>query len=133
MLKKEGVAKDFDSWNQHKKFLDNSQRIFFPHEREIWWCSLGLNIGTETDGKNENFERPILIMRVYNKEAVFILPITSKYKLDNFHCKINGPGRDVWVKLTQGRVIDTRRLSRKVDILSREDFKRVRERLKSFL
>jgi hypothetical protein len=25
---------------------------FFGHLREVWWCSLGVNVGAETDGKN---------------------------------------------------------------------------------
>lgn len=131
MLKKEGVVKDFDSWNDFKKVLNDRERNFYPHEREVWWCSLGVNIGTETDGKNDNFERPVLIMRVYNREAVLILPITTVNKEDRFHCKVRAPGKDVWVKMTQARVVDTKRLSRKVDTISHEYFQKVREQFKN--
>lgn len=50
--------KNFDSWNELKKGLENTNRLldkeFFFHEREIWWTSLGLNLGHEQDGKNNN-------------------------------------------------------------------------------
>ncbi|MBU2219125.1 hypothetical protein KKG15_01365 [Patescibacteria group bacterium] len=39
--------KDFDAWNiQKKKIHSRDEKILF-HEREIWWCSLGVNIGFE--------------------------------------------------------------------------------------
>ena len=54
--------KDFDSWNKEKKGLENvGHDILSFHEREIWWCSIGINLGDEQDGKNELFERPVLI------------------------------------------------------------------------
>lgn len=33
------------------------------YEREIWWCSLGVNIGFEQDGTNDLFERPVLVIK----------------------------------------------------------------------
>jgi hypothetical protein len=34
----------------------------YVHEREVWGCSLGANIGVEADGKHDNFERPVLVL-----------------------------------------------------------------------
>ena len=76
------MDKDFDKWNETKKIFEKEDREVFAHPREIWWCSLGLNLGAETDGKNDNFERPVLILSVYNKETMLVLPITSKPKND---------------------------------------------------
>ncbi len=51
-------VKDFDGWNSSKKLVDISDRQVFGYPREVWWCSLGVNIGAEVDGKNEeDFER----------------------------------------------------------------------------
>ena len=72
------MPKDFDKWNtQKKKVHGRAEQILF-HEREIWWCSLGINIGVETDGKNDNFERPILVLKKFNKDMVWVVPITSR-------------------------------------------------------
>jgi hypothetical protein len=39
------MRKDFDKWNNKKKEINNQDFFdLFFHEREIWWCSLGLNI-----------------------------------------------------------------------------------------
>jgi len=46
--------KDFDTWNEKKKLI-NSQSIdsdFFVLEGEIWWTSIGINIGHEINGKH---------------------------------------------------------------------------------
>jgi hypothetical protein len=60
--------KYFDLWNTAKQNLDIKilDEKFRVHEREIWWCSMGVNIGDEEDGKNELFERPVLILRKFN-------------------------------------------------------------------
>jgi hypothetical protein len=50
-------SKAFDEWNSAKKLADASNRRVFGYPREVWWCSLGVNIGAEIDGKNENFEK----------------------------------------------------------------------------
>lgn len=127
------MDKDFDSWNFLKQEIDNKKRVFYAHPREIWWCSLGINIGTEIDGKHENFERPVIIIKVYNKESVIILPLTTKEKNDNFHYRLNMDERVVWVKLTQTRVISTKRLLRKVDVLDKKSFEALKNNWKQAL
>ena len=79
------MNKDFNRWNVLKKYLNDAGRIFYAHPREIWWCSLGINVGAEIDGKHENFERPVIVMKVYSKETLIVLPLTSKEKNYAFH------------------------------------------------
>ena len=74
------MQKNFDSWNNLKKIFEKESREVFAHPREVWWCSLGVNLGAEIDGKNDNFERPVLVLSVYSRETMFILPITGKEK-----------------------------------------------------
>ena len=125
--------KNFDKWNDSKKELDSLEIDFFVHPREIWWCSLGLNIGAETDGKNENFERPVIVMKVYNRESMVVLPLTTKEKNNRFHFKIQTEERIVWAKLTQVRVISHKRLLRKVDVLDKKTFIDLHKNLKNML
>jgi mRNA interferase MazF len=116
------MQKDFDSWSKLKKEINEFVIDRFAHPREIWWCSLGVNIGAEIDGKNENFERPVIVLKVYNTETLLVLPITTKEKDDAFHHKIQTEQKIVWVKLTQPRVISSKRLLRKVDVLGENEF-----------
>ena len=121
------MEKDFDGWNLLKKNLNERKIDAFAYPREIWWCSFGINVGAEIDGKNENFERPAIVIKVYNKETLLVLPITSKQKNDQFHHKIQTDQKTVWVKLTQPRVISNKRLLRKVDVSGEQEFDELKE------
>jgi mRNA interferase MazF len=125
--------KDFDAWNRRKKELELLPISKHVYPREIWWCSLGLNLGAETNGKNNNFERPVVAMKVYNKETMIILPLTTRPKSDAFHYELSMSNKKVWVKLTQSRVISGKRLSRKIYVLNKGDFLRLRHMWKSSL
>jgi mRNA interferase MazF len=120
------TEKDFDGWNKLKKYLDSKSRLIYAHPREIWWCSLGINIGTEINGKNTNFERPVILLKVYNKESLIVLPITTREKDDQFHYKIETQGKIAWVKLTQIRMISSKRLLRKIGSLDKESFSKLK-------
>ncbi len=61
------VIKKFIAWTKLKIKIYISERVIYFREGEIWWASLGANIGYEEDGKNENFERPILIFKKFNQ------------------------------------------------------------------
>ncbi len=125
-------VKEFDRWNVEKKRIHDRVSAPFAYPREIWWCSFGANVGAEIDGKNENFERPALIVRVYNKETMLVLPITSREKEDKFHIAIEVPVGTVWVVLTQVRVVSSKRLLRKLGVLSSEVFSNVIERFREY-
>ena len=135
-------VKNFDAWNEIKKETDATVRQVFAHEREVWWCSLGINIGAEIDGKHDGFERPVIIMRVYNKDTMLVLPATSRAKLDKFHTSLKIQSKDkntkaattktVYVKLTQARVISSKRLIRKVSVVNKEDFSNIQNEFRKF-
>lgn len=123
------MQKDFDTWNKTKKTVHEKEVSSYFHSREIWWCSLGLNIGSEEDGKNELFERPILILNKFNKDTVRITPLTSRIIDDKNHVTINFDNYQSSAKLSQVKTISTKRLTRKLSILDDEQFKKVLSRL----
>lgn len=125
----------FSSWNKLKQKIDSREggKIFL-HTREVWWCSLGVNVGGEINGKNELYERPCLMLNVYNKDMALVLPITSIEKKDKFHYEIIlDNGKKVYVKLTQVRVISTKRVIRKISTLNKEDFKNIKEKMRDYV
>lgn len=124
------MKKDFDKWNFLKKDINNNNRTPYFHSREIWWCSLGLNIGEEIDGKNNNFERPVLIIKVYNRKTLLILPLTSKNKNDKYHFNIESKQKTVYAKITQMRVISSKRLLRKIGTIDKNVFLKLKQFLK---
>ena len=108
------MTKDFDRWNARKKILNNDVFDRFVHEREVWWCALGVNIGVEADGKHENFERPVLVLRKFNRDAVLIVPLTSRAKPNPYQWSFKHEGKLFAAVFSQLRLISTKRLLRKM-------------------
>ena len=119
------MPKDFDKWNQRKKKLHADEKDMFFHEREIWWCSIGVNVGYEQDGTSELFERPILIVKKFNRDVLWVLPLTRTDKKNRYYFPITiGEGNSV-VVLSQLRLISSKRLQRRMHKLSREQFEKI--------
>jgi hypothetical protein len=57
--------KDYQKWHILKNELDKKEHTIFVNEREICYTSIGENIGFEQNGKNELFERPVLVLRKF--------------------------------------------------------------------
>jgi len=127
------MKKDFDKWNGAKKKTELKLDNFGVHEREIWWISFGVNIGVETDGKNNDFERPALIIRKFNRQMVWILPTTLQEKDERFHEKFILEDKEYFVAITQLRTVSTKRFLRKIGMMSKDDFKKVKQRITGFL
>jgi mRNA interferase MazF len=77
------MQKDFDAWNKHKKVINREGVYVFFHPRELWFAHLGANVGFEQDGRGTEFLRPILIVRKFNNEVLWALPLTRTSKPDN--------------------------------------------------
>lgn len=124
--------KDFDSWNIKKKEIDNKNvsNNHFVNEREIWWGSLGLNIGFEQDGKNEDFERPLLVIKKFNKEIVWVVPLTTIAKDNKFHHKLKNSGS--FVILSQIRLLSTKRFIRRAEKIAESEFVEIITKIKEF-
>lgn len=115
--------KDFDRWNERKKYIHGKEHVPFFHEREVWWCSLGLNIGYEQDG-GEGFERPMLVVRKFNKDVFWALPFTTSRKQNQYHLPVFSEEGSV-VILSQLRLLSSKRLERLVCKVSPIQFDRI--------
>jgi mRNA interferase MazF len=121
------MKRNFDKWNKRKIMLDAEARKPLFHEREIWWCAIGANLGFEQDGKHDNFERPILILRKYSANLFFGLPLTSVERKGKFYFEINYGGKyqNGYVILSQGRTLSPNRLLRKIHRIGNATFQKI--------
>lgn len=126
--------KDFDTWNGEKKKLHNGnfEELIF-HEREIWWCSIGVNIGDEQDGKNELFERPVLVIKKFNRKLAWVLPMSAKPKEGKYYFHIEHDGKTFSVILSQLRLLSVKRFHRFVRKIPPKQFEDIKRLLISFL
>ena len=125
------MEKDFDNWNNLKKLIHKKEinEEFNFHSGDVWWTTLGINIGKEINGKNETFERPVLILKVINKHTLYVLPLTSKdHFTDKYHFKVNyEDGGSGVVVFSQMRVVSSNRLLRKLSKINKRDLEKVRK------
>ena len=128
------MEKDFDGWNEQKKQIHGRDSGPFYHQRELWWCSLGVNVGSEQDGSGEEFRRPILILKGLSAKTCLIVPLTAAAKDHPLRPSI-GLVEDTEARalLSQMRVIDTKRLVRKIGYLDQAIFERIRKAAKGML
>jgi hypothetical protein len=58
------MLKRFSEWfGLKKKLHERQQTPPLVSEREIWWASVGENVGSEINGKSTLFSRPVIIYR----------------------------------------------------------------------
>jgi hypothetical protein len=81
------MQKDFPGWHRQKEQLHAQHHTPTFQEREIWWCSVGVNIGHEMDGKNQFYNRPVLMV------ALHLTVVTSTTVLSG----VSGYARDAHV------------------------------------
>ncbi len=122
------MDQDYNNWNINKKQLANASRVYF-HKGEIWFASIGKNIGDEEDGKHDSFERPILIVRKFNNNIFLGVPLTSNEEKDGkyYHKLISFTGSTAI--LSQIRLFDAKRLLRLMGKIDNEELKEVKIKL----
>jgi mRNA interferase MazF len=127
------MEKDFNRWSGKKKILQNSEFIDYAQEREVWWCSLGINVGSEQDGRGLEYERPVLILKKFNREMVLIIPLSTKIRESPYHVTfLHGDDRYVAL-ISQLRLISTKRLLRRAYKMDEIPFESIRKATKEML
>ncbi len=126
------LKKDFDKWIAVKKRLDVTIGNVFFKEREVWWCSVGCNVGEEVEGKSSLFSRPVLILKKLTRYSFVGLPTTTANKNGTWYVPITLGGVVSRVMINQIRVFSTRRLSSKFGELDDIDWKKVKQQFGKF-
>jgi len=125
-------AKLIKEWCKLKVALRNKQDKVVFKQGDIWWCSLGMNLGEEMFGKGTRFTRPILIYRKFIGKSFLGLPITKQEKKGSWYVEITIHGEKRWIMLNQARALDKKRLTNRMGALDGADLKKVRERFLEF-
>lgn len=127
------MKKDYQKWHTKKEFLQDEKARPFFHEREIWFCSLGENIGFEQDGRGEEFLRPVIVIKKFNQEVCWGIPLTKKQKKGQYYFPFLLGEVVSTAILSQIRLIDSKRLQYKIGDLSEDAFAEIRKRLTQLL
>lgn len=127
------MSKNFGVWCGSKKDLhDNKTRVFFS-EREIWSASLGTNIGFEQDGKGERFLRPVIVLKKFNNQVLWCIPLTRNQKKGKYYFSFSFMSQVSVAILSQIRLIDSKRLQYKIGTMGQDNFAEIKEKLRQLL
>src|SRR5215213_2215415 len=115
------MEKDFFGWAKIKQEVQERKRPPFFGVGQIWWCSLGANVGNEQDGKGPAFARPVAVLTKFNEQSCLIVPLTGRERSGRYYMALGDvTGRLSSAILSQVRLIDSRRLQNKIGRLSRD-------------
>ncbi len=95
-------------------------------EGDIWWASIGENVGSEVNGKSNLFSRPVIIYRKLAHGFYFVVPTTTQDRKGTWFVGFRQHAKSMAACLHQARAMDYRRLSSKLGTMDDEDFERVK-------
>lgn len=128
------MNKDFKKWHKNKEDIHNERPRVFFHEREIWFCYLGVNIGFEQDGQGDKFLRPVVILRKFNNEVFWGVPLTKTKKEGKYYFKFsfNSDEQSIAI-ISQLRLIDAKRLLYKIGDINEKDFLALKQKIRQLI
>ena len=127
-IKNNGVLcmEEFSRWNKVKINLDLYGRQPKISQRQIWWTGVGKNIGTEINGKNERFSRPVLIYKKLSSNKFMAIPLTSQPHEGSWYVPFMQSGKRQVAVIGDARIMSVKRLYRIMGEIDDADYEKVR-------
>jgi transketolase len=126
--------KRFSEWLSLKQDLNELQQAM-PRiaTGDVWWCSVGVNVGSEMDGKGDFFTRPVLVLKKLSHETFWGIPGTSKRKEGSWFSKVLFQGKEQVFVLSDIRSFSTRRLDKRIGRITDENLAKIKTDFVSLL
>lgn len=126
--------KEFDIWNRKKKSIQEGDKLPYFHEREVWFFSGWINVGVEQNGKWIDFARPIIVVKKFNKHSFWWIPLSSQEKTGKVYYSFNFTWEKMsYSNISQLKLSSSKRLIRKIGMVSKEDFLALKQKIKSLI
>lgn len=132
------LIKIFANWTKLKIRIHASETnkdVYFK-EGQVWWASIGQNVGVEANGKNENYERPVIIIKKFNGHSFLGVTLSTVKKAGDYYVELKDvKGVSNIVNLSQVKNMSTKRLLRRItdEDLSVEDFNLIIDKIIEYL
>jgi mRNA-degrading endonuclease toxin of MazEF toxin-antitoxin module len=123
---------NFDEWNILKKTLNENETKVFFKEGEVWWVSIGQNIGEETYGKGSKFRRPVIVFRKLTGNSCIAIPLTSKEREGTWYFKFEVDDVVRYAMMHQSRILSTKRFESRIATMPEKDFKELKNAVGKF-
>ena len=128
------MEKDFDHWNQEKKSTNDRDTLdLYFYEGEVWWMSLGINIGFEEDGKSQQFTRPVLVLKKFSQNVFIGVPLSTSGKTGKYYFNFAFAESQSTALLSQIRLFDSKRMVKKMGQIEKGVLEEIRTKVKGIL
>jgi len=124
--------KDFDSWFKIKTEIDKQENKQYIREGEIRWASIGVNVGSEIDGKGVSFTRPVLVLAVVGSYLALVIPLSSQNKDHPGYISFDYKDKIDYLCVHQIRIISQKRIFSRILKISNLRLKGVKKSVKDF-
>ncbi len=125
------MQKDFKTWHKQKTRINSVASVPYFHEREIWFCYMGANVGFEQDGRGVDFQRPVIVIKKFNNRIGWVVPLSRTKRRGQYYHEFTFGKNEVSVAiLSQLRLLDAHRLSRRIGTIKEVDFEELIKKLK---
>ncbi len=122
--------KNIDKWNEVKKRTEQENIKVYFKERDIFWTRLGENIGFEQNGKGEQFQRPILVVRRYTNDMFLGVPLSTTKRDGSFFFQFSFLENQISTALlVQHKLYSKKRLLKKIGMINKDDFENLKIKL----
>jgi 8-oxo-dGTP pyrophosphatase MutT (NUDIX family)/mRNA-degrading endonuclease toxin of MazEF toxin-antitoxin module len=118
---------NFKRWIAVKQKVHENQQ-YYPkfNEGDVWWVSVGENIGSEIVGKGSVYTRPVLVLRKFSSSMFLGIPLTSKEKGGDWYVEFKNQGETGYAVLVQVRTFSARRLYTRMYQMDEMDFAKIK-------
>lgn len=123
------TSRNYKDWMPVKENIQEQGILRKFKEWEIWWCSIGENVGIEINGKGNKFTRPVIIYHKFSRYGFMGIPLTTKNHTamaPDWYVNFRFRGNDQFAALHQIERISVFRLCRKIGELDDVDIARIK-------
>jgi mRNA interferase MazF len=124
--------KDYGAWNSVKQRIEKEERKVYIRAGEIRWATVGVNIGSEIDGKGVSFTRPVLILHVIGSHLALIVPLSTKVKDVAGYISFTWKEKTTALCVHQMRVISQKRILSRKGRVSKNRLQTIQREIKHF-
>jgi mRNA-degrading endonuclease toxin of MazEF toxin-antitoxin module len=120
------ILKTLMDWIYVKYLLNSKQNHATVRDRQIYWCSLGYNVGHEENGKGNKYRRPVLVFKKFNDRLFWGIPMTTKVKDNKYYIKVKVGELEECAMISQMRIMDANRIIEPMERILPEEFEKVK-------
>lgn len=118
--------RQFNDWIRVKKRVHFKNKIPQIAEGEVWWCSMGKNVGIEINGKHREFSRPVVIFKKLSRLGFLAIPLSTQIHHGSWYIPFKFKGKQEIAVLSQTKTMSVARLYTRLGQVDETDFARIK-------